>query len=256
MARRLSSWVNIQDVFRANKGEGTRMNEDVFGSLEAEGEQARQRMRDASQGFERQRNKGVSDAWDRMGDATATAAKAEAGSKQTYRGPRTLREYDPNVGNDIADAAARINASPDVQFQQRYKGVSAGGSALDRALMGGEGGAEREQKLRGTYGGLLDELRGYQQQAQMSGAASERAVNERAAQLAAMVPQLRQLEEEAARQKYLEDVYRRNTEARAAYDKEYDERNLRFRRRRGNQLQAAYQPPEAERVDYAYGGET
>lgn len=247
---RISSWVNMQDVFAANKGQGERMNEDVFGSLEAQGAQAQDRLKKTSAGFTQAATRDKNDAFKTFAGAQ-TADQAEAAARRGYSGPRTLKEFDPGVSQAIGDAAARINASPQAQFQQQYKGpMSAGGSQLDMALMNGAGGGQRADALRGKYGNLLDQFNATASNAASTAQAYERDITGRAQALAGKVPELRRREALIKRQKEDAALAARNDAARAAFDAEWERRTNKFKRTRGNQLQAAYDPPVSEELPF------
>ncbi|MDX2014199.1 MAG: hypothetical protein SFW67_28630 [Myxococcaceae bacterium] len=242
----LSSWTNFQDIFKANAGEGSRMNEDVYGSLEREGEAARSRLKNAEEGFNRRSGRAASEAF--QGLDQNTAAGAEASGKRTYAGPRTLAEYDPELGNVFADASRRIGASAYQQLATRYgKGLSAGGSSFDLALMGGAGGNDRRARLQKTYGSLGDELGAAQQSTDARGQEYADAVRQEALRRAGRAPSLRQAEAAAARRKLEADIEAGNNKAREDYDREWQARTDRLRRAG---LQAAYQPPESETVPF------
>jgi hypothetical protein len=243
--KKLSSWTNVQDIFKANAGQGERMNNDVFGSLEAEGAKAQQGLDTASRGFNDKANRSYQGAMNSMSGKTADSS--EAAGKQTYNGPRTLKEYDPNISSTIGDAAQRINSSAGAQFQNQYKGVGAAGSAMDMALMGQAGSEQRGAALKGTYGSLLAKLSSSEQQAQKFGEYAGKNVTDRALTMAAKAPGQRQDEAIAARAKLERDLYERNTRAREKYDKQWEQRNRNIGK---GELQASYAPPEMEVLPY------
>ena len=248
--KKLSSWTNVQDIFKANAGNGAKMNQDVFGSLEAQGNAAQQGLAGAETGFRNAAEKSRAGTLQGMNGSTADAAEAAGNAR--YTGPRTLQEYDPKVGQQIADAAGRINASPMAQYQQQYKGqtAGAGGSALDMALMNQEGGQQQSAAVKGKFGTLLDQLKQAQGRTQAIGEANDRNVSEAALGFAARAPMLRQSEATNLRLKQNAELAMRNDAARAAADADWERRTGRFKAKRGNQLQAAYQPPESEEVPY------
>lgn len=244
MPARLSNWTNLQDIFKANAGQGARMTNDVFGSIEGQADQAQQQLGKAGRGFRDAASRAALDSL--AGAKNITADQAEKAGQQQYNGPRTLKEYDPNVGASIADAAQRVNASRTTQLAGQYGRTSATGSALDAALMNNEGGQAREAKVKGKFGTLLDQLRAEQQATQQYGTQQAGVVAGNASRYGAMVPELRQSEalaKRAAEDRALQD---RNNAAREQYDQQWAARTRRFQNRRGNQLQAAYRPPESE----------
>lgn len=178
-------------------------------------------------------------------DAQAATAQAVTQSTASYQGPRTLKEYDPNVGNQVGDAAARINASPGAQFQAQFTGANAQGGALDRAMMGAEGGGDRAEALQGKFGGLMAQLRAEQDQAAKYGTGQADAVSERAAAAAGSLPGLRAAEDAAKRSSEDTATVAKNNAERAAYDKAWAAANTKLRARRGNQIQRTYSPPES-----------
>lgn len=248
MPQRLSNWVNFQDIFKANEGAGQRMNDAVYGGVEEDAKKARGQLGTAAKGF---RTAASSAALDGLAGArNVTADQAEKAGQRTYTGPRTLKEYDPNVGAQVADAAQRVNASAGAQYAQTYKNASAGGSALDQALMGNAGGDARRDALQGTFGNLLAELRAEQAAAQQYGTQKSGQVSADAARYAGMVPGLRESEAIAKRAAEDRALEERNNAARAAYDADWERRTAAFKRRRGNQIQAAYRPPSSEELPF------
>ena len=246
--KRISSWTNLQDVFKANEGQGQRMADDVFGSLEAEGQKAQQRLSQTETDFRRAGMRDRNNAFAQFSGATSANQMEQAGQRR-YAGPRTLSEFDPGVSNAIGDAAARINASPTAQFQQQYKAspLTAGGSALDMALMNQQGGGTaRSIALKGKYGNLLEQFGVAARDAADFASKQEGDIGAEAARLAGKAPEARQQEALAKRAAEDRALWQRNEARRAAYEREYAARNARFRSRRGNEIQAAYQPPDSE----------
>lgn len=248
MKKPLSSWVNLQDVFSANKGEGERMNSQVFGALDQQGAAARQQLSRAEQGFGRELNK-ANKTFD--GIDKNTAAGAEAGGKLGYKGPRQLGDVDPTLNDTFADASRRIGASAQQQLSQQYGGnLTAGGSAFDLALMGAAGGNDQRAKLQAKYAGLGDELRASQTISRANAGSMEDRIREEALRLAGRAPQLRQEEAVARRRREEQAIVDANNKARDNYDRDWNLRNDLLRRRRGNEIQASYQPPESEMLPF------
>lgn len=247
--KKLSNWVNLQDVFAAQQDQGARMNDAVYGGLEQTGFDAQKRIRDAASGFQRRVQSETQRTTANMG--ARTGAQAQASSQAQYAGPRTLREYDPSVSSAVGDAAARINASSAQQYQQQYgTGGSVRGGAMDQALMARAGGNERRANLTRQYGSLGDELRAEQTKAGMMGQQAGDYIAQLAAMFGAQAPELFQREAVEKRRREDAELRARNEEARRKYDEEWNARTNRFKRTRGNELQASYAPPESEMLPY------
>ena len=240
----ISSWVNLQDVFKANEGHGAAMNEAVYGGLEQQGMNAHNALQKSAQGFSNAAEKSRQQT--RAGMNGTTAAGADAAAQAQYGGPRSLKEFDPNVSNTIGDAAQRINASSTAQYANQYQTSTAGGGALDRAMMGAEGGQQRAAAVKGKYGGLLDELRAAQQHAQQTGQAAADDISGEASRLGALAPGMHQLEQQRAVWLANEQLYRKNNAERDAYDAKWNAENARMHSRRGNELAPVYEPPYSQ----------
>lgn len=245
---KISNWVNLDKILGANAGEGQRMTQDVFGGLEQEGMDARANLAKSRRIYEAKVRNTARDAF--SGLDLKTAAGAEAAGQRTYTGPRSLSEYDPGIGDQIGDAARRMGGTLQQQYAARYgtRG-SAMGSAVDRALMGGAG-VQQSEALRNKAKTLREDFSAAQAESDALAANADAGVREEALRLAGLAPGMRQDEARRARLKREAELYARNLERRRKYDEEWAARNRRFNNTRGNQLQASYQPPEAEVLPY------
>lgn len=245
--KKLSNWVNTQNIFNANAGQGERMNDDIYGSLEQLGQDTQKKIGSASRGFEQAASNNAGAALKGMN--TATSSGADAAAQQRYGGPRTIKEFDPNISSQVADAAGRIGQSQLAQYQGKYGSASAGGSAIDRALMGQAGGNTRYADLQKNYGDLTKRLGVAQQGAAQFAQGRDDAVTQAALAAAAKAPGLRQQEAVAKRRKADDDIVRANYAKREAYDAAYDRENRKYQHR-GGELQAVYSPPESAMLPY------
>lgn len=183
--------------------------------------------------------------------AQAATAQAVTKSTDTYKGPRTLKEYDPGIGAAIGDAASRINASAGAQFQNTFQGASAGGGALDQALMGAEGGDQRRGALQSKFGTIMKQLQDEQQAAQAYGTQQADARDADALSWAQKLPELQDNETRLSKRAAEEAaIAAKNNKARSDYDTAWRKENQKFNKKRGNQIQRSYQPPESDQVPF------
>lgn len=208
MAKRLSSFVNLQDYLDLNREKGAEMGANVVDLVGGQAGKAGGAINSAQRRFNVGAEAGTlggpdANAWN-QGSNMYTADQAAKKSAEGYTGPKSLSDVDENLYGQVADAVGKVKAAQSQDerggvIAEAYKGQSAsgaGGSALDSFLTGATSSAELSG-LGTKYGGLMDTLGIAEGKAQDTAAGAEKKSAANAAQWAKLQPQL---EEEARRQ--------------------------------------------------------
>jgi hypothetical protein len=159
MPRRPSAFVNLQDYLALNREAGGAMGQRVAGSVQGQVNEADAALKKAQGTFGQKASEGANP----FTAAGATAESAKKAAGQTYKGPSSLEDVDPNLGSKVRDAVQRTSAlkTPAGAFGELKKtygaGQYAGGGmgALDTFLM--QDSPEGSAALSGVTGGDLGE---------------------------------------------------------------------------------------------------
>jgi hypothetical protein len=171
MAKRPSSWVNLQDYLDLNRDAGAAMGQQLVGDVSNTARKAGEAITSAETQFGYSAAAGVNGAPD---DAARVHGKnanlyspeeAQARAMGGYTGPESLGDISPDLYGQVQDAVARVKAAQDPammggQLAQAYGGQAgsgAGGQGLDAFLTGATSAAELSG-LNTSYGGLMDTL--------------------------------------------------------------------------------------------------
>lgn len=145
MAKRPSSWVNLQDYLGLNQEQGAEMGSRLASDVGAQASKA-----------------GTQITYADIADQYASGAGASASG---YSGPNSLSDINAGLYGQVRDAASRVKNAQDPnmmgsEIASAYGGQAAGGaggSALD-AFLTGQTSSAALTGLQDSYGGLMNSL--------------------------------------------------------------------------------------------------
>lgn len=171
MARRPSSWVNLQDYLGLNADQGQEMGNRVASNIQDDARAAGNKISSDQRkfGYASQGSEVGGPDEQAFGNASAnlySSGQAQANAQRGYAGPQTLDDMDAGLSGQVSDAVARIQGAQGVgqsagnELRKTYGGQAAtgtGGSALDSFLMGSTSG-DTFGALNSNYGDLQTKL--------------------------------------------------------------------------------------------------
>lgn len=204
MAKRPSSWVNLQDYLDLNQEAGAEMGQRLVGDVGAQAAKAGGAITSAETEFgykSRAGTLGDPDDAARVHGANAnlySPEEAQAMAMGGYSGPNSLGDLNPDLFGQVQDAVSRVKAAQDPalmgnELAKAYGGQAAsgaGGNALD-AFLTGQTSAAALSGLNDSYGGLMESLGIAEKGAMEKAAKATERSNEAANKWSELVPILK-----------------------------------------------------------------